>query len=110
MALPYAKDDSPLSRRIARDYFLTARGDPELDIKVRERKPAGSSSRLQDRNTARYVEKANSARDAETAAASKEAAKPSKATRGVQELTEQINLDSVKDEILRQLKEWRTEN
>ena len=37
MVLAYPKDDSPLSRRIARDYFLTALGDPELEIKVRER-------------------------------------------------------------------------
>ena len=35
MALAYPKADSPLSRRIARDYFLTALGEPELEIKLR---------------------------------------------------------------------------
>ena len=39
MALAYPKDHSSLSRRIARDYFLTALDDSELEIKVREREP-----------------------------------------------------------------------
>ena len=56
------------------------------------------------------MKKASSARDVETAAAPKEAAKPDKATRVVQQLTEQMNLGSVKAEILRQMKEWSTEN
>ena len=37
MALASRKDNSPLSRRITRDYFFTALGHPELEIKVCER-------------------------------------------------------------------------
>ena len=56
------------------------------------------------------LKKSSSATDAETALAPKEDAKPSKAPRTEQELTGQINLNSVKEETLWQMKKWHAEN
>ena len=105
MVLAYPKDDLPLSRR---DYFLTALGDSELEIKVHEWELPDLQAVYKTAIWLEMLKKASSARDAETAAAPKEAAKPSKGTRVVQELTEQMNLDGVK-KILWQMKEWHTE-
>ena len=85
MALAFPKDDSQLSKRIARDYFLTALGDPELEIKVREREPPDLQAAYKTAIRLETLKRSSSARDAETAAAPKEAAKPSKATMVVQE-------------------------
>ena len=52
MALAYPKDDSTLNRRIARDYFLNALGDPELEIKDHEREPPDFQAAYKNRNTA----------------------------------------------------------
>ena len=62
MALAYPKDDSPLSRVIARDYFLTVLGDPELDIKVREREPPDLQAAYKTATRLETLKTASSAR------------------------------------------------
>ena len=82
MAQACPKDDSPLSRRIARVYFLTALGDPELEIKVREREPSNLQAAYKTAIRLETLEKASSARQAESTPASMEVVKPSKGNEG----------------------------
>ena len=85
-ALTYQKNDSPLSTRIARDYFLTALGDPEMEIKVRERE----SPELQLLTRRPYVLKRWRRRVAlekrKQYQCPRNPQKPSKATRAVHEI------------------------
>ena len=46
MTLAYPGEKSSLSEHIARDSFLTALGDSELELKIREREPAGLDEAL----------------------------------------------------------------
>ena len=64
MVLTYPKDYSRFSRRIARDYFLTALGDPELEIKVCERELTDLLAAYKTAIRLETLKKASSARDA----------------------------------------------
>ena len=46
MALAYSGEKSRMSENIARDSFLTALNDPELELKIRERKAASFDKAL----------------------------------------------------------------
>ena len=105
MALTYPKDDTPLSRRIARDCFLTGLGDPELEIKVREREPPDLQAAYKTAIRLETLKKASSFREAEAATTLKDVIRPSKATRAVRELSDQLNLEAAKEEILKQMSE-----
>ena len=109
MALAYPKDDSPLSSRIVRDYFLTALGDPKVEIKVREQEPSDLQDAYKTAIRLEMLKKASSARQAESTPAPMEVVKPSKATRAVQEIAEQMSLKSLKKELMRQLNDLKTE-
>jgi len=47
MSLAYPGEKSRMAEKLARDSFLTALDDPELDIKIREREPPDLDSALQ---------------------------------------------------------------
>ena len=91
MAWAYPKDDSPLNSRIARDYLLTALGDPELEIKVREREPLDLQAAYRTAIRLETLEKVSSVRQAESAPASMKVVRLSMATRAVQEIVEQLS-------------------
>ena len=99
MALANPKDDSSLSRRIARDYL----DDPELEIKVREREPPDLQAVYKTAIRLETLNKASSSREAATAVTSKETIPPSKAARAVQELADQLSLKTFKEEMTRQM-------
>ena len=109
MALAYPKDDSSLSRRITRDYFLTALDDPELKIKVREREPPELQTAYKTAIRLETLKKASSSREAATAVTSKKTIKPSKAARAVQELADHLSLEIFKEEMTRQMNDWKAE-
>jgi hypothetical protein len=44
MVLAYPEERSRLSEHIARDAFLTALDDPEMELKIREREPGDLDS------------------------------------------------------------------
>ena len=109
MVLANPKDDTPLSRRITLDYFLTALGGPELEIKVREREPPDLQAVYKTAIRLETLKKASSSKKAEAATTSKDVIRPSKATRAVQELSDQLKLEAAKEEILKQMSEWKIE-
>ena len=109
MALAYPKDHTPLSRRIARDYFLTALGDPELEIKIREREPPELQAAYKTAIRLETLKKASNTWEMEAVVAQKNVVKPTKATRAVQELADQLNLEAVKEELMKQMSDWKVE-
>lgn len=71
MAFAYPKNDSPLSRRIALDYFSMTIGDPELEIKVRERAQPDLQAAYKTVIRLKTLRNASSAREARRISASK---------------------------------------
>ena len=92
MALAYPKDDTPLSRRIARDYFLAALDDPEFEIKIREREPPDLQAAYKTAIRLETLKKASNSLEMEAVLAQNDVVKPTKTTRDVQELADQLNL------------------
>lgn len=102
MALAYQKEDSPLSKRIARDYFLSLLGDPKMKIKAqeREREPPNLQFAYKTGIWLEALKNASRFRETEAVAVSKEQTKPNKTTRAVQKLSEQLNLEHVEQDLL----------
>ena len=82
---------------------MTALGDPKLEIKIREREPPDLQAAYKTAIKLETLMKARSSWEMEAVVAQKDVVKPTKATRAVQELADQLNLEPVKEELMKQM-------
>ena len=55
------------------------------------------------------MKKASSSWEMKAVVAQKDVVKPTKATRAVQELADKLNLEAVKEELMKQMSDWKVE-
>lgn len=103
----YAKDNSSLSRRTARDYFLSALCDPELEINVRERETPDMQVEYKMAIRLETLKKASSAWEVEASVALRESSNPCKVTRTKQDLAEQLSMECLKEGLQKQMNDLK---
>ena len=89
--------------------FFTDLQAPEFEIMVREREPPDLQATYNTAIRLETLKKDSSSKEAEPATTWKNVIRSSKATRAVQELSDHVNLEAVKEEILKQMSEWKIE-